>query len=324
MRGKISRHMKKLLPIIFILVALETQMSYAEVVDRIVVVVNNEIITQREVDVLLAPVYAQYRTMYQGEELIRRLEDAREKILKQLIEDRLILSEAKKQNITVEEKEVASKIDEIKKNVGSERDLENLLNEQNLTLKELRERYKERIMIRKLIDQKVGMRIMITPLEVKNYYNAHKEDFLQPEEIKLKTILIKPKKEGDGEDRALQLMRDILKRLKTGCDFEGLAKEYSDAPGASEGGLMGNVKKGDLMPQIENVVFNLKEGQISGIIQSSLGYHIFKVEEKKTRRTRELPEVRQDIEEYLYREKANEKLKGWISSLAKSAYIEFK
>jgi peptidyl-prolyl cis-trans isomerase SurA len=298
--------------------------SYAAVVDRIVVVVNNEIITQREIDVLLGPVYEQYRAMYNGEELIRRLEDAREKILKQLIEDRLILSEAKKQNISVEEKEVTLKIDEIKNKVGSEKDLETMLNEQNLTLKELRERYKEKMMVRKLIDQKVGSRIIITPLEVKNYYNEHKEDFLRPEEVKLRAILIKPAQGQGGEAGALQLTRDILKRLKEGCDFEGLARQYSDAPGAGEGGLMGYVKKGDLMPQIENIVFNLQEGQISGIIQSSLGYHIFKVEEKTARRTQALTEVRQDVEEYLYREKANEKLRGWISSLAKSAYIEFR
>lgn len=296
----------------------------AEVVDRIVVVVNNEIITQREVDVLLGPIYAQYRTMYGGEELIQKLEEARENILRQLIEDRLVLSEAKKQNIVVEEKEIDPKIDELKKKVGSEADLEDMLNVQNLTLNELRARYREKMMIRKLIDQKVGTKIIITPLEVKNYYNTHKDEFLQPEEIKLRTILIKPKKEQGGEEGAIQLMRDILKRIREGCDFSGLAKEYSDAPGASEGGLMGYIKKGDLLPQIENIVFNLKEDGTTGIIQSSLGYHIFKVEEKKQPRTMELPEVRQDIEELIYREKANEKLKGWLGSLAKSAYIEFK
>ena len=298
--------------------------SSAEVVDKIVVVVNSEIITQREIDVMLAPVYAQYRTEYHGEELIRRIEDAREAILKQLIEDRLILSEAKKQNITVEDKEVESKIGDIKKRVGSEKELESMLNEQNLTLKELRERYKEKIMIHKLIDQKVGAKIIITPLEVKNYYNLHKDDFLQPEEIKLRQILIKPTKERGGEQGALQLAGEILKRLKEGCDFEGLVKEYSDGPGAAEGGIMNSVKRGDLMPQVEDIVFNLKEGQMTGIIQSSLGYHIFKLEEKKLRRTQELPEVRQQIEEYLYREKANQKLRGWIDSLTKSAYIDFK
>jgi peptidyl-prolyl cis-trans isomerase SurA len=199
-----------------------------------------------------------------------------------------------------------------------------MLNEQNLTLNELRSRYKEKIMIRKLIDQKVGAKIIITPLEVKNYYNDNKDSFMQPEEIRLRTILIKPKKEQGGEAGSLQLMRDLMKRLKEGCDFVGLAKEYSDDPGASEGGLMGYVKKGDLMPQIEDIVFNLKEGEITGIIQSPLGYHIFKVDEKRIRRMRDLAEVRQDIEEFLYREKASQRLRGWIDSLAKSAYIEFK
>ncbi len=307
-----------------VIITVLAALSHAAVVDKIVVVVNNEIITQREVDIMLAPIYGQYRNMYKGEELIKMLEDVREKILKQLIEDRLIFSEAKKLNITIEEKEIDARIDEMRGKVGSERELENMLNEQNLTLNELRARYKEKIMIRKLIDQKVGARIIITPLEVKNYYNDNKDSFMQPEEIRLRAILIKPKKEQGGEAGSLQLMRDLMKRLKEGCDFEGLAKEYSDAPGASEGGLMGYVKKGDLMPQIEDIVFNLKEGEITGIIQSPLGYHVFKVDEKRIRRMRELAEVRQDIEEFLYREKASQRLKSWIDSLAKSAYIEFK
>lgn len=301
-----------------------TFLAHAEVVDKIVVVVNNEIITQREIDMLLAPVYGQYRNEYKGEELIRKLEEAREKILKQLIEDRLILCEAKKQNIVVEQKEIDAKVDELRKKMSSGQDLEAMLNEQNLTIKELEARYREKIVIRKFIDRKVGARIIITPLEVKSFYVAHKDEFLQPEEVKLRTILIKPKDEEGGPKKALELMRDILKRFKEGGAFEGLAREYSDGPGASEGGIMGYVKRGDLLPQLEEIVFNLNEGQTSGIVQSQLGYHIFKVEEKKARRNKELPEVRQEIEEYLYREKANEKLKGWIDSLAKSAYIEFK
>jgi len=296
----------------------------AEVVDRIVIVVNNEIITQREVDVILLPVYAQYRNTYKGEELIRKLEEAREQILKQLIEDRLILSEAKRQNITVEEKEIDARINDIRSKVGTEADLENMLNEQNLTLKELRERYREKIIIRKLIDQKVGGRIIITPLELKEYYSAHKEDFLQPEEVKLRTIVIKPKQGQGGQEEALKKAREILKRIKEGGDFEGLAKEYSEGPGAAEGGLMGYVRKGEFMPQLEEIIFKLGEGQASGIIQSSLGYHIFKVEEKKAPRHKEFSEIRQDIEEYLYREKADKRLRSWIDSLAKSAYIEFK
>jgi len=306
------------------LFAVMTDSAEAAVVDRIVVVVNNEIITQREIDVMLTPIYAQYRTLYQGEELIRKLEEVREGIIKQLIEDRLILSEAKKLNITVDEKEINARIDDIRKKVGGEKELESMLDQQNLTLNELRARYKEKIMTRKLIDQKVGTRIIITPLEVKTYYNNNKDQFLLPEEVRLRQILIDPKKKHGEAEEALRITREILKRIKDGCDFAGLAREYSDGPSPSEGGLMGYVKKGDLMPQIEKIIFNLKEGESSGIIQTPLGYHIFKVEEKRLPRNKELPEVRQDIEEYLYREKANQRLKSWIDSLAKSAYIEFK
>ena len=147
---------------------------------------------------------------------------------------------------------------------------------------------------------------------------------MQPEEVRLRTILIKPDNNRGGDAGALDIMRDIMKRLKEGGGFEGLAKEYSNGPGAEDGGLMGYVKKGDLMPQIEEIVFNLKEGEMTGIIKSPLGYHVFKVDEKKVRRARDLVEVRQDIEEFLYREKASQRLKGWIDTLAKSAYIEFK
>ncbi|MDP3791803.1 MAG: peptidylprolyl isomerase [Candidatus Omnitrophota bacterium] len=297
----------------------------AAVVDKIVVVVNSEIITQREIDIMLSPVYAQYRTMYKGEELIRRLEEVREGIIKQLIEDRLIFSEAKKANITVEEKEINVRIEEIQRKIGSEKELEDMLNQQNLTLNELRARYKEKIMIRKLIDQKVGARIIITPLEVKNYYSENKDQFLQSEEIQLRQILIKPKQQDKAsQDEALRITREIVKRIQDGCDFAGLAKEYSSGPATESGGLMGYVKKGDLMPQIEEIAFNLKDGETSGIIQTPLGYHLFKVEQRKFRRTKELSEVRQEIEEYLYRQKADQRLRGWIDSLAKNAYIEFK
>ncbi|MFA5500796.1 MAG: peptidylprolyl isomerase, partial [Candidatus Omnitrophota bacterium] len=127
-----------------------------------------------------------------------------------------------------------------------------------------------------------------------------------------------------GQEESLRRAREIIKRIKEGCDFGGLAKEYSEGPSVEDGGIMGYVKRGDLMPQIEEIVFNLKDGESTEIIQSTLGYHIFKVEQRKLRRIKELPEVRQDIEEYLYRDKADKRLRGWIDSLAKSAYIEFK
>lgn len=313
---------KKLLYIAIATAAILTfPLAHAEVIDKIAIIVNNEVVTNGEIDRLLAPIYQQYQTLYSGDVLIKKLEEARKRIMEQLIEDRLILCEAKKLNVEIDEKEVDEKIDETVKHMGSQAKFEETLLEQGITLKSLKMRYREQLMSRRLIDEKVGARVTVTPIEVREYYNKHINEFVQPEEVKLWNILIKPK---ENARKALELAREISRRLREGGDFAKLAKIYSDGPNAPEGGLMGYVKKGDIMPEVEKVIFNLEPGETSGIIQTNLGYHIFKVEDKKISRTLSLSEAQRDIEEMLFREKAKEKVKGWVETLKKNAYIAFK
>lgn len=316
---------KKLSAVVFLalLSGAISSLSYCEVVDKIVVVVNNEIITQREIDRMAGPVYEQYRALYYGDELVKKVEEARLGIINQLIEDKLILSEAKRLNIEVTDDEVELRVNDIRKHFNSKEDFEAALLEQGLMLKDLRARYREQIMTRRLIDQRIGSRITISPSEVSDYYNKHLNEYIQPEEIRLRNILIRPRS-GLEPAKALALAKEVLRRLSEGGDFAGLAKEYSEGPNAKEGGLMGYIKKGDLLPEIEAIVFNLKEGELSGVVQTSLGYHVFKVEEKRPRKTNDLSEVRHDVEEAIFKEKVRGKLKGWIEGLKKNAYIAFK
>jgi len=297
--------------------------SHAEVVDKIAIVVNDEIITENEVERVLQPIYEKYKGMYSQDKLLAKLEEAKQRMTQQLIEDKLMLSEAKRLNIEVDEKEVDKKIEDIVKRMGSKENFEKTLAEQRMTIKDLRAYFKEQLMTRKLIDQKVGAKVVINPVDITNYYNKNIAEFNQPEEIKLRNILVSLKKDTDPK-KAAELAHEVSKRLKEGCDFSGLAKIYSDGPGASEGGLMGYVKRGDLMPEIEKIVFNLKEDETSDIIQTSLGYHIFKVEERRPARTLSISEARHDVEEAVFREKVNQKIKGWIEGLKKNAYIAFK
>jgi parvulin-like peptidyl-prolyl isomerase len=295
----------------------------AEVVDRIIAVVNNEVITQREVDRVLAPIYEQYRGLYYGDELVRKLEEARRGVVEELIEDKLILSEAKRLNIEVDDKEVEGRINDVAKRFKTKNEFEKALQQQGLTSRELKARYREQIMSRRLVDQKIGSRITISPVEVGNYYASHANEYIQPEEIKLSNILIRPRKDLEPA-KALELAKEISNRIQEGGSFALLAKEYSEGPNASEGGSMGYVKKGDLLPEIEAVVFTLNEGEVSSILQTGLGYHIFRVEEKKERRVKELSEVRHEVEEAIFREKIRGRLKDWIENLKKNAYIAFK
>jgi peptidyl-prolyl cis-trans isomerase SurA len=295
----------------------------ADVVDRIVVAVNDEVITQGEIDRMVAPVYEQYRSIYSGETLTKKLNEAVQRVVQQLIDDRLLFSEAKRLNIEVSDKEVEARIDDAEKRMGSKEKFNLAMADQRMTLKDVRERFREQIMVRKLIDQKVGGKIAITPIEVSDYYAAHINEYIVPEQIKLRNILIKPKPDTEILE-TLKLVKDIQDRIREGGDFAALAKIYSQGPNAAEGGMMDAVKKGDLLPEVEKVVYNLQPGQYSTAIQTSMGYFIFKVEEKMTQRTYSQSEVRRDIEEAIYREKSREKVKAWIDSLRKNAYIAFR
>lgn len=293
------------------------------VVDKIAVVVNNEVITQGEIDRMLMPVYQHYKTIYQGQDLVAKLDEARQKIMGQLIEEKLLLGEAKKLNIEVDEKDIAGRISEAQKRFGSKEVFEKALAEQRMTIKDLKAKYRDQLMTRKLVEQKVGARIFITPVEVSEYYRKHAAEFVQSDEILPRNILIRPSQDLPS-DKALELAQLIGRRLKEGADFAELARTYSSGPGASEGGLMGYRKRGELAPEIEDVIFNLREGEASEMIQTGMGYFFFKIEEKRQGKSLSLSEARGQIEELLYSEKGREKMKGWVEGLKKNAYIAFR
>lgn len=317
--------LKKIIPFAVILTAISAcgTLSFAEVVDKIAIVVNDEMITDGEIRRVIQPVYENYRTMYAGDKMIEKLEEAKQKIAEQMIDDKLILCEAKRLNVEVDEKEIDKRIDDVMKRMGSRDLFERSLAQQHLTMKDLRGKYKEQLMTKKLVDQKIGSKIMITPVDITNYYSKNSGEFTQPEEVKLWNIFI-PLKNTAETEKSASLAKDISKRLKEGCDFAGLAKLYSQGPNASEGGLMGYVRKGYLLPEIDKVVFNMKDGEISGVVQTSVGYHVFKMEERRPGRTLSITEARHDIEEAIFRQKVGEKLKGWVDGLKKNAYIAFK
>jgi len=303
--------------------ALAAQSARADVIDKIVAVINNEIITQREVDTILLPVYEQYRTIYSGQDLIKRLEEARQEVMQRLIEDKLILSEAKKAKVEISDAEIEDKVKDMRKRFTTQKELERALLEQNMTLKELRARYREQMMSRTFIMQQVGATITVTPVEIQEYYETHPEEFTVPAQIRMRNILIIPRPDFPSE-RAAVVAGDILKRLQNGEDFGQIARAVSKGPGAAEGGITDYVTRGDLMPEIEKVVFAKNIGELTDVIQTSAGYHIFKIEDKKEKRHMELSEARRPIDDMLFNRKITVELRSLVAELKKRAYIAFK
>jgi len=297
--------------------------SDAEVVDRILVVVNDEVVTQGEVDKILTPVYEQYQKAYNGAEFIQMFGNARRNVLARIVHDKLLLSEAKKRKVEVEDKDVEAKIDELRHRFVNEKEFEQALLRENMPLSKLAKRHKERLMIDHLIDTELRRKVSVSPNEVLQYYSSHTEDFKDPQKAKVQSILIRVD-ENRTEEHALRQARYILSRLREGCDFGSMAKEYSDGPYADSEGDMGWVKEGELMSRINDLVFGLDKNETSCILKTNVGFHIFKVEEKMDARTVKFAKAKNHVEQILFSKKLEEKLKTWIEKLKKDAYIAFR
>jgi len=299
---------------------------YAETVDRIVAVVNDEPITQSELDSLLVPIYEQYRQAYSGEEFMRKMAEARTNLLNQLIEDRLVAQEAERLGVVVTNEEIEAQINEVKTKFGSDAEFNDFLDEQKVSLAKLRKRYKEQIAIRKLHQYEIHQKIVVSPKEIEDYYNEHLSEFTDKEKLKVKTIMLRKKeKDEDGTDPLVRESIDkITEELKTGADFAGLAKQHSEETHAEEGGELGFIESGELIASFDEVLFSLPVGSLSPVLETEIGYHLFLIEAKQEKKVKPLAEIKDEIENILFRTKSKVRFEEWMTDLKDNAYISIK
>lgn len=299
-----------------------------QLVDRVVAVVNDEAVTQSEVDVYLHPLYDQLREQYQGEELARQLNEIRLKLLNQIIEDRLVYQESKARGITVDESDIDHLVEDTKSKFPPAADFETTLASQGYTLTELRENFRRQIAIRKLHDIEIRSQVVVSPQEVEDYYKNHPSEFAEEESLRARSVTIRKSEEavkkGLTDEAAKQKIEAIRKRILEGESFEQLARELSEDANAKEGGMVGWVKRGSMLASIDGALFELKAGGISSVLETSMGYHLFKIEEKKTSRIPPLEEVREKIREMIFREKARKRFGEWMNQLKTQAYISIR
>ncbi len=313
--------------------------AHPVVVDKIVGVVNGEVITQREVMQSLFPLYEEYKKEYTGKKLEEKMVEAEDMVLNQLIEDKLILaedmvlnqliedklvlSEAKKEGIKADDAEVEARLNGmIKERFGSEANFREILTIQNISLSDMKEALRNDIIKSKIVRQKVGGRIVITPSEVRLYYDAHLNEFVEPERAEVFNILVRKKDQKD--EKAKELIKKIKTLLDKGEDFEVMAREYSEGPNAKGGGGLGLIQNGEMMKEIDETIFALAPGNISDIVETPIGYHIFKVTQILPATSKDFDSAKNDITEEIYRKKIDKNLAKWIKELKENAYISIK
>ena len=296
-----------------------------EVIDKIVAVVGTNLITQSDLERTLFPIYGEYRQRYEGEELARKMDEARREILNQMIDEKVIINAASDSDIEVSDQEVDEKIEEVKQRFNSEEEFIEAMNRQNLTLRSLKKDYREEILKSKLIDAEVKSKMNISFKEVNDYYQDHLNDFIEPEKVKAKAILIKPAEDTPEDwEEALAKANQIFSELERGASFENLAKQYSDDVSASQLGDMGFIDKGYMTKEIDEVLFSLTPQELSQPVKTKLGYYIFKLEDKEPQTVTSLKEAEIKIKSILFVQKFNERFKKWITGLKEDAYISIK
>ncbi|MFH1288101.1 MAG: peptidylprolyl isomerase [bacterium] len=246
----------------------------AKIIEMIAAKVNGEIITLSELEGELAQIREQVKKVYPPEEQNNALKVEQKKMLNLLIENKVILQNAKKAGIEVMPAEVnrylKEAISNMKKKFPDEETFEKALLERQTSLTELRRLYRSRIgeelVIQRYVEQEVKSKIEVSEKEIDDYFEKQKE------EVRAKHILLKT------EEEALA----ILDEIKAGGDFDELAKEKSEGPSAEKSGDLGYFRNGDMVPEFSDAVFQMKKGEISGPVKTQFGYHIIRLEDRRT------------------------------------------
>ena len=285
----------------------------AKVEDRIVAIVNSDLIMLSEVKRELAPERERIEKHYRGDELSRRLQMAEGMALTRMIERRLQLQEAKVRNVDVGDQEVKLALKQLIQQG------EKLDEKDPASMKSVR----DQLTLLKVVDREVRSGVMVADPEMKRYYQEHRDRFALPEEYTLSQIFLKARTSDDLADLKVKA-REIMTQLKKGESFEDLALQYSDDPTGSRGGRLGLVRQGELLPAIERGVSNLVPGGISDVIESPIGLHIVRLDDKKPKQFRPYEEVRQEIQALVFQQKSEDMFQAWLADLKNKAYIEIK
>lgn len=298
----------------------------SDTLDRILVVVNDEIITESDLNQALLPLVTRLKATVTGPELTTKLQEAKADVLRDMVSDRLIISAARaidpKFKIIAEPAEIDEMIVQMREKFPSDEVYERVMREQGISQKKLRDRFRDDIMKRKMVDFKVKSRVTLSPGEIKAFYDGHPDDFKALPEARTRQILIRAGTTR-SEELAKSTLQSIVDQLAAGGDFAALAKEYSESSDAAEGGDMGWTRQGQFMDRIDHAIFKLEPGQISEPIQTQLGFHLFRVDEKRAGQSVTYQQAIPRIENYLYKKKVADELRAWIAELKKNAFISY-
>ncbi|MDD5594617.1 MAG: peptidyl-prolyl cis-trans isomerase [Candidatus Omnitrophica bacterium] len=285
-------------------VQLVTRNCFAQ--DKIIAVVNSEVITQKDLNDFTSFTRMQLGREYKAKELEDKIQKMKPDLLNKLIEDRLILQEAKKNNIRLDETRVKSKVEEIKKRYPSDADFQKDLAQQGFVQADIENRIREQLLTYAIIDIQVRSKITVNPIEVTQYYEKNSQEFQVPEQWEFTSLAT--------EDR--KMAEDAVGQLRKGANLESLAQQDSlsiDKLKAS--------KNGQLRKELETEIFKLHKAEVSDPIKIQDRYYIFRLDNILASTQESLAQAQDEISVLLMNNKLQEAMVKWMNEIKQRSYI---
>jgi parvulin-like peptidyl-prolyl isomerase len=233
-----------------------------------------------------------------------------EEILDSMITEKIMKMRAQELNITLSDAELENKIKEIKKDYGE--DFTSLFAEQNINYEKWKEEFKEETLLQKLIAMDVNDKIKISEDEIEDYFNKHRSNYKTDSRVRVAQIVV----------RDMATAEKVVEKLNSGESFANVAAQMSIGPEASRGGDLGFITRWVMPNPLDKTIFKLPANKISPIVQSSYGFHIFKVLESQPAKDRNLADVRQDIMADIRLQKEESAFTEWLAALQNKAVIK--
>jgi len=272
--------------------------------------VNGEVIYARDLDREVTAIARQYGIDLASAQGGQQRAEISRIVLDQLIEQRLILQEARKRGALATDTQLDQAVQDIKANFPSEAEFQLALDQRGLTLADLRDRLRTNLTVQNL--QARVSQATVSEAEIQAYYQQHRAEYDSPEQVHVRHILVETEAEA----------RFVLARLNRGEPFETLARQLSRDPGSKEqGGDLGFISRGQVVPEFERAAFALQPGQVSGPVKTQYGYHVIQLIERRAGKPGTLDQAREQIRRQLLGKKQETDFTAWLKLVKAQATI---
>lgn len=289
-----------------------------ELIDRIVAVVNDDIITLSDVQAAAQP-YAQQNDTPDRKDMLYR------DVLDQLINERLLSQQVQKAQIDVTDDEVERAIEDIlKQNNISRAELEQAIRQRGMSMGQYREDLESQLVRLKIVDMKVRSRVVIPESEIRAEYERRTKDEEREQIVRIRHLFFRWGESPDPEEKArvMARARAARERVVAGEDFAEVAQEVSEGPTAAQGGDLGELSEKGLLPELATALKGLDPGDITPPVETSNGVHVVVLEDRRSKAQTEYAEVRDRIYQELYQRKVEEQMKIWLDELRAESAVD--